>query len=108
MASGLSAVDEGVSGVSLGASADGGVASGFADGVGAALSGARVDARVVDAGAGVAALAVALAFAASAVSERIAGVSGQASAHWTLLAGVVVAWDALGVGSARVRAAQVL
>lgn len=75
---------------------------------GAALADARIHARIVDARPMVTALAIALALAAHASRQRIAGVARLAGAHRTLLVCVVVAGLALGVCAARIWRAQVL
>lgn len=74
----------------------------------AALTDARIHARVIDAGPMVAALAVALAFASHAMRQRIAGVAGETRAHRALLVRVIVAGLALSVRAARIRRAKVL
>jgi len=81
--------------------------AGVALGVHAALAGAHVFALVVDARLVVTALHVGGALAAPASGERVAGVTGQARAHRSLLAGVIVAGLAPGVLATRVRFAKV-
>lgn len=79
-----------------------------ANGILAALADARIHARVIETRAMVRALAVALAFAANAMAQRIAGVAGQAGAHGPLFAGVIVAGNALRIRAAWIGSAQVL
>lgn len=79
----------------------------MANGVGSALSDARICANVVDAGAVVAALGIGLAFATDARRERVSGVARWAGTDWTLTLSAIVSGCANGVGSARVGSAQV-
>lgn len=76
--------------------ADGDAAAHLAVGVVSARALARADAAVVAAGAIVGALVVGGAVAATALTVRVAGVSGQARAH-----GTVAHVAALGVGATR-------
>lgn len=80
----------------------------FANRTDTALTNARIHARVIDAGPMIAAFAVALAFAAHAMRQRIARVAGEACAYGALLVRVIVAGLALGICATRIWRAKVL